>query len=39
MFTEKPPIVTLSTCAGPSGTTRRFVVHGVLYGTADQTAK
>ncbi|MBR0173782.1 MAG: class B sortase [Lachnospiraceae bacterium] len=38
LFAERAPIVTLSTCAGPSGTTKRFVVHGVLYGTAGMTA-
>ena len=32
LFLERPPVVTLSTCAGPAGTTRRFVVHGVQDG-------
>ena len=35
----RPPIVTLSTCAGPSGTVKRFVVHGVLDGQAEVKAK
>lgn len=29
-FTNRPPIITLSTCSGASGTTRRLIVHGVL---------
>lgn len=33
IFAERPPIVTLSTCIGPSGSSRRFVVHGVLAGS------
>lgn len=33
IFAERPPIVTLSTCVGPSGSSRRFVVHGVLAGS------
>lgn len=31
-FSERPNIVTLSTCAGTGGTTQRMVVHGVLVG-------
>ena len=30
IFLSRPPIVTLSTCSGPSGTSGRFVIHGVL---------
>ena len=32
-FKDDPPIVTLSTCHGGAGTTKRFVVHGILDGT------
>ncbi len=31
-FSERPAIVTLSTCSGQGGTTKRMVVHGVLVG-------
>ena len=30
IFLSRPPIVTLSTCSGPVGTSKRFVVHGIL---------
>lgn len=33
IFAGRPPIVTLSTCIGPSGSSRRFVVHGVFCGS------
>ncbi|MBR0163524.1 MAG: class B sortase [Lachnospiraceae bacterium] len=33
-FEDSPEIVTLSTCHGGAGTTRRFVVHGVHMGSA-----
>ena len=29
-FTDRPKVVTLSTCTGPAGGTERFVVHGAL---------
>lgn len=34
-FEDDPPIVTLSTCHGAAGTTKRFVVHGILDGRCD----
>lgn len=34
-FSERPNIVTLSTCAGSYGTTERMVVHGVLIGVSE----
>ncbi|MBD5483638.1 MAG: class B sortase [Lachnospiraceae bacterium] len=34
-FSERPNIVTLSTCAGTYGTTERMVVHGVLVGVSE----
>ena len=34
-FKDDPPIVTLSTCHGGAGTTKRFVVHGILDGTCE----
>lgn len=34
-FSERPNIVTLSTCAGSYGTTERMVVHGVLIDVSE----
>ena len=34
-FSERPNIVTLSTCAGTYGTTERMVVHGVLISVSE----
>ncbi len=38
-LTERPNIVSLSTCHGSAGTSRRLIVHGVLVLTEEYTAK
>ena len=38
VFLSRPPIVTLSTCSGPAGTSMRFVVHGVLDGQMGESS-
>lgn len=38
-FTERPGLVTLSTCAGRSGGNERFVVHGALVAMKNPTHK
>ena len=35
-FSGQPNIVTLSTCAGSGGTTKRMVVHGVLVNISER---
>lgn len=38
-FSDQPPIITLSTCYGPVGTSKRLLVHAVLVGTYDLPQK